>query len=318
MDWNWFFSSVSQSTAAIVGIFGAFIITKIMANQASFSQRNTQMRDLATTARKLAERSGGLYFHWYNKYTDEYEYKKIEKLLGSGCEDSAAAVYEKLHFSDFSDRNNVVSQIEKILEARRERQRKEREEARKQAEEAAALNKKLGIPFPAAHIRSMSEDFAPIMSSELQTTLQNERESINEVLREVRHHIRKISDFKEAITGNPESSPQITYSLVIVFLLFCFGVIYPLSFMPLPIGVSIELSLAAFFDILFSIRGFLLATVSVLFSTILAMFFVMNVRMKYSPVDTAELYKFCSLSAYSQYFEVLERNLSNVSGRGDG
>ena len=30
MDWNWFFSSFAQSSAAIVGIFGAFLITKIL------------------------------------------------------------------------------------------------------------------------------------------------------------------------------------------------------------------------------------------------------------------------------------------------
>ena len=112
-------------------------------------------------------------------------------------------------------------------------------------------------------------------------------------------------------------SPQITYSLAIVFLLFCFGVIYPLSFMPLPINASIELSWGAFFDILLSIRGFLLATVSILFSTVLAMFFFMNMRMKYSSVDAEQLYKFASLSAYSPYFEVFERNMSSVKDRGD-
>jgi len=35
-DWNWFFSSLSQSSAAIVGIFGAFIITKILSNNSNF------------------------------------------------------------------------------------------------------------------------------------------------------------------------------------------------------------------------------------------------------------------------------------------
>jgi hypothetical protein len=35
-DWNWFFSSVAQFAAAIVGIFGAFIVTKTLANQSAF------------------------------------------------------------------------------------------------------------------------------------------------------------------------------------------------------------------------------------------------------------------------------------------
>ena len=33
MDYNWFLSATAQSTAAIVGIFSAFIITKIINNQ---------------------------------------------------------------------------------------------------------------------------------------------------------------------------------------------------------------------------------------------------------------------------------------------
>jgi len=33
MDWNWYFAALSQSAAAIGGIFGAFIITKVLTNQ---------------------------------------------------------------------------------------------------------------------------------------------------------------------------------------------------------------------------------------------------------------------------------------------
>ncbi|MCH7733340.1 MAG: hypothetical protein IIB44_12675 [Candidatus Marinimicrobia bacterium] len=37
-DWNWFFSALAQSAAAIVGIFAAFIITKIVNNQSTLNQ----------------------------------------------------------------------------------------------------------------------------------------------------------------------------------------------------------------------------------------------------------------------------------------
>ena len=38
MDWNVFFSTVSQTSGAIVGIFAAFLITKIVANQSEYSK----------------------------------------------------------------------------------------------------------------------------------------------------------------------------------------------------------------------------------------------------------------------------------------
>lgn len=36
MDWNYFFSAFAQSGAAIIGIFGAFIITKVVAEEKGY------------------------------------------------------------------------------------------------------------------------------------------------------------------------------------------------------------------------------------------------------------------------------------------
>jgi hypothetical protein len=38
MNEYWFFSALAQSTAAIVGIFSAFIITKMISNQSKFNE----------------------------------------------------------------------------------------------------------------------------------------------------------------------------------------------------------------------------------------------------------------------------------------
>lgn len=51
-DWNWFFSSLSQSAAAIVGIFGAFIITKIFSNQTAFSEKTAKLNNYLIEAKK--------------------------------------------------------------------------------------------------------------------------------------------------------------------------------------------------------------------------------------------------------------------------
>ena len=46
MDWNWFFSSLAQSTAAIVGLFGAFIITKIINNEKEYKTNTAKIENL--------------------------------------------------------------------------------------------------------------------------------------------------------------------------------------------------------------------------------------------------------------------------------
>jgi len=44
VDWNWFFSALAQSTAAIVGLIGAFVFTKIVNNQAAFAVKRNKSR----------------------------------------------------------------------------------------------------------------------------------------------------------------------------------------------------------------------------------------------------------------------------------
>jgi cytosine/uracil/thiamine/allantoin permease len=53
MDWNWFFSSLAQSVAALVGIFAAFVITKIINNQSDFARKATRIREIISTSEKL-------------------------------------------------------------------------------------------------------------------------------------------------------------------------------------------------------------------------------------------------------------------------
>jgi hypothetical protein len=98
-DWNWFFSSVAQSAAAIVGIFGAFIVTKILANQSAFSEKSRRMQELITLGEKLVDVSSRLSFDWYHKHDSAGEIEDLEKLLEKDESDEPESLYEKLRFS---------------------------------------------------------------------------------------------------------------------------------------------------------------------------------------------------------------------------
>ncbi len=308
MDWNWFFSSLAQSAAAIVGIFGAFIITKILSNQAAFSEKRSRMKELLALGRKAADSAGGLYFDWYNRHTSSRELEKIERLLGESVEANAEVIYAKLNYSPFLPRADAIAAIEHVLEER-ERQIK----AERQATQAHL--ERFGFSDATAFARPLVDRISSPLNLQLGPELQKEREAIEAVLRDVRHHIRLISNFLDSIAGNPESSLAITWALGLVTALFLVGVIYPLSFMPVPAANWVpELSISAFFDILFSLRGGLLLVVSLIFISVLAMFLIMNVRMKYKPKDVEELSAFTFLAAYSKYFAVMEENEKHRGG----
>ena len=125
---------------------------------------------------------------------------------------------------------------------------------------------------------------------------------------EVRHHARVVADFHTLVAPNPESSNLITTSLLLVLALFCAGVIYPLSFMPLTTDWNPTVSSSAVPAFIFSLRGALLGTVSLLFTAMLATFLVLNIRMKYPQSLLDQLEQYRHVSKYSAYFENRERN----------
>ena len=133
-DWNWFFSSVAQSAAAIVGIFGAFIVTKILANQSAFAEKSLRIQELITLGQKITDASSRLSFDWYHRHDSASELEDLEKLLEKDDTQTPEALYEKLRFSPYIARTNVIETIARVKSLREQRLEREREETRHQLE----------------------------------------------------------------------------------------------------------------------------------------------------------------------------------------
>jgi hypothetical protein len=305
-DWNWFFSSLAQSSAAIVGIFGAFIVTKILANQSAFAEKSRRIQELVTLGQKIADSSSRLSFDWYHRNDSASELKDLEELLEKDGDQSPEGLYDKLRFSPYIARADAIETIARAKSRREQRLEKEREESLRQLEQAKlrgfnAISRPfdLGINMP--------------VNLHMRPQLQKEREEIDILYTEAKHHARVVSDFHALVASNPESSTVITASLILILTLFFVGVIYPLSFMPLPTDWKPALSLTEVSKFIFSLRGVLLGAVSLLFTTMLAMFFIMNIRLKYPAIKLERLEKYTHLSEYSQYFANREENVARRS-----
>lgn len=308
-DWNWFFSSVAQSAAAIVGIFGAFIVTKILANQSVYAEKNRRMQELITLGEKLVDATSRLTFEWYHKHDSASEIEDLEKLLEKDETEAPESLYEKLRFSPYIARADAIQTISRVKSNREERLQREREESRRQMEQARTMG--IGSAFA---IPARSNLMSGLNSSlHLQPQLTKEREEIDEMYTEVKHHTRVVSDFHALVVSHPESSALITASLVLILTLFFAGVIYPLSFMPLPVNWKPSLSFSEIPNFIFSLRGALLTVVSILFSAMLAMFFVLNIRMRYPQALLDQLEQFKHLSKYSKYFANRADNVAQHS-----
>lgn len=155
------------------------------------------------------------------------------------------------------------------------------------------------IPPKMANLRSLHHPYVE---------LQKEREAIDALEVDIRHHMRTISDFLELISSNPESSRAITWALIMVAALFLLGVIYPLSFMPTPSAWIPALEVTGFWERLVSLQGILLMSVSAVFLAAITMFLFMNLGMRYTQDQIRFLEKFTKIGAYSQYYEIADEN----------
>ena len=304
-DWNWFFTSLAQSTAAIVGIFAAFIVTKILTNQSTFAERNIQILDLIATGQKIADASKHLPFGSYHRYNIDIE---LNKLLEENDNRSPEALYDHLNFSPYIAKSHAIQLINtKINEIKLKRQL----EIEKQAKGEEFLHER-GVDGDDPSEFGCLKRNSNILQSPYEE-LKNKRERIDNLYVEAKHHARLVSNFHAIVVQNPESSKVITISLILMLVLFFVGVIYPLSFMPLPMNWNPVIpSLEEITTFICSLRGVLLSTISLLFTTMLIIFFWMNIRSKYRVVILKRLEKYKYLSEYSFHFANREANAAQT------
>lgn len=308
VDWNWYFAALAQSAAAIVGIFGAFVITKILTNQSGFSEKLNRAKETLNDCRKVVDSVSDSMIEWYNTRVQEEELDTMQYLLDEDDSLTPAQLYDRLNFSPYQERGESIKAITDSSDDRLEKIEREEQEARLRSSMPS------GLTIPNNPYESLILDPPTLMQN---TTLTNEitrmREFIGAKVVDAKHQIRVARDCLDGVRGNPESSAQITTALVLVAILFYAGVIYPLSFLPVPANGSLSLSFEAFWPLISSLKGMLLLVVSLVFTSILLMFFALNLKLRY-PIQTInELEGFTKLSNYSKYFEILEKNTQVVS-----
>lgn len=323
LDWNWFFSTLSQSTAAIVGIVGAFIIAKIFSNQSVFSEKNNKMNTLIIESQKLLDKIGTIDFAWYNRQSNDAAYRVAASDIASIKEEDESKyndavllkIYERANFSKFSEKGPILDNLREEVENHCSSllEKRLREERRQEEQERRARGELVGFSGISAMIGGFANPLntrtSVLSSSDIATTpwvaINKERDLITECFLEAKHHARVVGDFVESVKGNPESPPQITWSLAFVAFIFIAGVIYPLTFMPSGTPPTHALSLADLLYAFLSVKGALLSLLSLAFMLIVGMFMFTNHSMKYKASKVSQLKTLSDANNYSDYFKYL-------------
>jgi hypothetical protein len=312
LDWNWLFSSVAQSVAAIVGIFGAFVITTLTGNQSEFSRKRARTADLLAESDRLADSAESRYFAWYNKRTLKNALQSFRENLKTEDEfRSASEYYLEYSFPEFMEKEEVLAEIDATVETER-RRRQARKNPTEHPTSPGGLRSLMSLPS----IPQIPGAREILSENSLRQEYEQEREAINRLVVEVRHHVRVVSSHARTLENNPERSSAITLSVVAILLLFWTGVIYPLSFLPVGIGDAPHLSFAAFFEILVSLKGVVLSLATFLFSSLMLALGFLNRRLRYDPAEVQSLQARTKFGFYSPYLGNTVKNETalNTSG----
>ncbi len=268
MDWNWFFSALAQSSAAIVGFISAFSITKIISNQTVYNTKCRNMGNLLAKSHLLKEHADHRHFEWYNEQINLKQYEQVESDVWRLEVDELkpSIIYENYNFSPYEDKEEVFLYLEKIIKPILQSKTSEKDRITKDTlSSKESLDSSRSPIYGATIIRSPE---LLQMEANLESDINEEKERIESLRREVNYHIEQVKNFVDENDSNPESSSVITYFLILVTILFFIGVIYPLSFLPYHQNSILHLSLEAFIQSFFSFRGLLLTCVSLVFSAI--------------------------------------------------
>ncbi len=330
-DWNWFFSSLSQSAAAIVGIFGAFIITKIFSNQTTFLDKNTKIKQLLIQAKKISDNANNYKISWYNKHYNHPEFRSFHVFLDNHfpSEEDISTITDEIldnfikssKFSVYSSTDEIKKELTYIADKMFQSNAKsrERDEAARKLEaeyKNTLLSGIIGYPQLMGGMSNISDmlnpQYKPLFTTygEVHDTpwpdVHKEAEELEKSYLEAKHHARLVADLLEATEENPESPTQISAALLLVLFIFFIGVIYPLSFMPATGGPEISASIDVIKSHIASFKGLLLGVISTAFTVIIAIFYRTNSAMKYNPEDLKKIRELTDAKNYCRYFKFIE------------
>jgi len=279
-DWNWFFSSVAQSSAAIVGIFAAFIITKIINNQLEYNKLKRFSVKMILESEKLIEKARATRIAWYNDEVFKIEMlKMIEALKRKTIEQPEQYAYF-WRFSPLAPKWHMEEKLKEFLRVFKQ--------------------KSVNTGRPIKDLIIESEPGGELLILHYRQGVIEETKIINDLINDTRHNIREIKSLNEEISRNPHSSNLVTFSIIGTMLMFIIGVIYPL--LKLPYGISI--------NNLYDIRIYVLGAITFIFGTIMGVFMAINIKLKYPSDIINKLRAYSVMEAYSPYFKEIDEKFT--------
>lgn len=292
IDWNWFFSSFAQSAAALIGIIGAFIISRLLGLSEKISSSITHFDNLVIEANKILAGISKRHFYWYTKTNVRYD-SDIKEAIRKGDYDNLNRneILAKIYATDrrlYKVDDAAMEAFNELFNANRPKQ----------------TETKLGGGLSMIHNPPISLDIPPVG---IWDRLSKEKEAINELEIEARTVIQHFEQNLQDLNSYDETIQPLRVIIIMLMVAFPLTVIYPLHFMPIGTNEipTVTFNPITIFKLLFSIKSFLLlaffACIEGIFLYFLTLTNQMNKRLTTAKLNNSEDLR--SIKTYSEYFD---------------
>jgi len=294
MDWNILFSSVAQTSAALLGVVLAFIISRILNESADFDNIDKETNETMTIVKELKIRSKQLNIQWHDEMIFKYD-SDFDILFSRHAFDNKTDNEIKNIIKENITRIYSPSSILHIVKAKNEENElKEREKQRNKNGFFPVYNIEIPIITPEGLWRNINDFEDSFRDFEIRSAIT----------------IKKVLNMKKAIICNINDF-SILKKIILAFLPIIFiTIVYPLHFLPIPENQTPEISFDILnaISVLFSIGGFFV-TIIFLISLGIVLFFwkiCKDHQKKYDTLLATFTEDIINIKSYNEFFNIQE------------
>ncbi|MCC7019993.1 MAG: hypothetical protein IT332_09580 [Ardenticatenales bacterium] len=215
-DWNWFYSSLAQSAAALVAFISAAVISRLLYVQAERARLLERRDQLISTAIALTDRLSNRQFAWGIRLECAYIREVIGVQIQRGQEVSMSpsewiSRFSFLRFLPTIDIDRLLTDSQTEWERQREK------------------DETKGLQFGDRDMVGVGT----ITWTRSKADLEREQDRVDELLAEVRHNLRDLLGIRREMQTYPPGGTRILrHAIRYVGVLFLVGVLYPLACLP--------------------------------------------------------------------------------------
>jgi hypothetical protein len=303
MDWNSFFSAISQASAAIVGIILAFLIAKILNEVTDYDVIERDTEKLLLESQEIKILVNNLDFLWHDR-----EIVENDPDLSEIIKRNSKKNYSNEEIIDLLSRKSSIYFPSKVIEDFRRKQRKHAA-----PNTINPLMKNIYNKVPTNIFDSLSSLDLPASNLEVpefrpawfNKDLNEFKDEVKILDLRTNILIKKMAIQQHSIDQNIKDLKELSNVLAALMPIIFITVIYPLHFMPVQEGYAPELSfsISNMVSIIFSIKSFFLAPLIISTTGIISYFWYVcrkhisqyeKVRKKINPEQT-DITQYCPI-----------------------